>query len=76
MNLKLEPLESESRSEGRAVFSERTPKAKYKGVEHRHFVRRICSDRRVTVRFEPEKTDRRSGLDRRSAGSWSNAYSL
>lgn len=76
MDLKLEPLDSEKKPEGKAEFGERAPKGKYNGVEHRHFVRRVCADRRVTVRFEVDKTDRRSGLDRRSDGNWSNAYSL
>ena len=76
MDLKLVPLESDKKPEGKAKFGERTPKGKYTGVEHRHFVRRVLADRRAAVRFEPDKKDRRSGLDRRTDGRWSNAYSL
>lgn len=39
---------------------------KYKGVERRLEQRRKASDRRRTIRFEINKTPRRSGKDRRS----------
>lgn len=76
MDLQLEPLESEKKPEGKAEFGERDLKRKYTGIEHRRSVRRVCADRRAMVRFEPDKKDRRSGLDRRSSGNWSNAYDL
>jgi hypothetical protein len=38
----------------------------YMGEERRHGPeRRVASDRRDMIRFEPDKTDRRSGKDRR-----------
>jgi hypothetical protein len=38
----------------------------YKGPERRRNQRRKLNDRREMVRFEPDKTPRRSGKDRRS----------
>jgi hypothetical protein len=38
----------------------------YQGPERRKKIRRVTADRRETVRFE-EKSDRRSGIDRRAA---------
>ncbi len=37
----------------------------YRGPERRHRQRRESADRRDLIRFEPEKTPRRSGKDRR-----------
>ena len=39
----------------------------YKGNERRSSHRRITKNRRDMIRFEPDKADRRSGKDRRSA---------
>ncbi|MEZ5524738.1 MAG: hypothetical protein R3E62_07200 [Pseudomonadales bacterium] len=75
MGFELEPLESEKDSEGKAVFGERRPQ-QYSGPERRGYIRRVLCDRRAAVRFEPDKPDRRAGLDRRTRGNWSNAYSL
>lgn len=43
----------------------------YKGPDRRSGVdRRVSSDRREMIRFEPDKEDRRSGKDRRKAAAW------
>jgi len=41
----------------------------YKGKERRFSHRRITKNRRDMIRFEPDKADRRTGQDRRSAHS-------
>ncbi len=40
----------------------------YIGSERRAEQRRNSSDRRTAIRFEPDKTPRRSGRDRRTHG--------
>ena len=42
----------------------------YRGPERRKGERRVSSDRREEIRFEPDKDDRRSGKDRRKTGLW------
>lgn len=39
----------------------------YKGPERRHGERRSGHDRRELIRFEPDKEDRRSHIDRRES---------
>ena len=41
----------------------------YPGPKRRHFHRRQCSDRREIIRYEPDKKNRRTGLDRRSVNN-------
>jgi len=74
MSLELEPLESESHNDQPANFEAK--QIKYRGPEHRLAPRRLKSDRRVMLRFEPDKKDRRSDMDRRDGGRWNNLYSL
>lgn len=38
----------------------------YRGPERRKGERRVGHDRRDEIRFEPDKDDRRSGVDRRA----------
>jgi len=42
--------------------------ATYTGPERRNKERRKSSDRRDMMRFEPQKSPRRSGKDRRASG--------
>jgi len=74
MKLELEPLESESRTSQPANFESQN--IKYRGPEHRLAPRRLKSDRRIMLRFELDKNDRRSDMDRRDGGRWNNLYSL
>jgi hypothetical protein len=74
-------FEARDRSAGEApVFGEREPRQRstatfeakerapegYKGAERRRRHRRTRSDRRVEMRFEPDKTDRRVRAGRRA----------
>lgn len=43
---------------------------KYNGPERRKEQRRKNSDKREMIRFEPDKTPRRSGQDRRKGDVW------
>ncbi len=45
-----------------------TDKSVYNGPERRKGERRKIPDRRVEIRYEPEKLSRRSGKDRRRNG--------
>ena len=77
MDLKLEPLDSEIRADQPANFEQKLREIKYIGPEHRLGTRRLCQDRRVMLRFEPEKDDRRTGMDQRAGnGKWNNMYNL
>jgi hypothetical protein len=58
---------------GPAVFGERESTSEYLGPERRRYNRRQGGDRRAEVRFEPGKSDRRSGKDRRKGGWKSNS---
>ena len=47
------------------------------GSEMRRGVRRIRGDRRDMLRYEPDKDNRRSGIERRSASStWDKRNSI
>ena len=50
-----------------ASFDE-VPSRSYKGPDRRRRQRRQLADRRAEIRFEPGKTDRRCGMERRSGG--------
>ena len=53
------------------MTDERKPAQPYRGPEQRKGTdRRITSDRRDEIRFEPQKDDRRSGKDRRKRSGW------
>lgn len=65
----LELLDLDGRpSSAPADFSVADSEVQYQGPERRIQQRRRCADRRQAIRFE-EKTDRRSGVDRRKR-SW------
>lgn len=53
-------------SETKENINTKTAKG-YSGIERRCYQRRVGSDRREMVRFEPGKEDRRGGNDRRAA---------
>ncbi|WP_250657607.1 hypothetical protein [Alkalimarinus coralli] len=54
----------------RAIFEAKDPE--YRGIERRMSHRRVLEERRTSVRFEPEKIDRRQLLGRRAqdGDSW------
>ena len=69
MDLELVPLEDNNAKPNDDVSEE---KEVYKGIERRKNVRRTHADRRSMVRFE-EKTERRTGNDRRAENiSWTS----
>ena len=77
MDLTLEPLDSEICADQPANFEPKPRETRYLGPERRLGACRINANRRTTVRFEPEKEDRRSDTDRRNnEGKWNNAYSI
>lgn len=76
MILELEPLDDEARNRQPADFEPKPSKTKYSGPEHRCGPRRLKVDRREMLRFELDKIDRRSDVDRRSGSKWNNMYSL
>jgi len=76
MDFELEPLESETANNQPADFNPKPRETKYLGPERRCGPRRLNTDRRAMLRFEPKKEDRRSDTDRRSGGKWNNAYSI
>ena len=76
MALELEPLESEKLNSQPANFEPKTQETRYLGPEHRVGHRRKITDRRASLRFEPDKVDRRSHIDRRGGGKWNDLYRL
>jgi len=76
MDLKLEPLESETGNNQPADFKPKPRETRYLGPERRLGPRRLNADRRAMLRFEPDKEDRRSDTDRRAGGKWNNSYSI
>lgn len=70
--LSLEDKDQRPRT-GKAQFgSEETSAEQYQGPNRRRYNRRQNPDRRTDFRFE-EKSDRRSGKDRRK-GTWESIY--
>ena len=77
MDLKLEPLDSEIRADQPANFEQKLREIKYLVLETPHGTRRLCQDRRVILRFKPEKDDRRTNIDQHVGnGKWHNTYNL
>ena len=62
-------------TEGPADFRVPDRKEAYAGRERRRGPRRQGNDRRGDLRFEPDKSDRRSGEDRRK-GTWDVKYTI
>ncbi len=56
----------ESRELGQRDGASDAPAPKYMGVERRRTNRRVVSERRTEVRFEPGKEDRRQNQGRRA----------
>jgi hypothetical protein len=73
-NLKLVDLEAEEPpTDGPADFTVPDEEETYSGRERRRAARRKGADRRKEIRFDKDKSNRRSGKDRRK-GTWDTKY--